>query len=719
MNLTVSHRLLTKTKHLLPKAALGLSVLIWSLLAILVVSLLLMFTWFFWHFTTTTPCYKPNCTLLFAWFNTHHVPLELYAVLYEISFVVPTAIWIALAVWVFRAKPGWIWSYVFALFFLVGWYGEISVQYVRRSLPETIDYALQSLHLTELANHLATLEVGRFLWKFLKMLADNLGVLVIFTFPNGKFLPRWSLVYVTSFFLISLGYSLPSLHDTFWNYNNWGFPFTFFMHLALAFGLAYGLLVRYRSSGNLIRSRVRGVIPAMLVNIVVSSGITYFQALIMPKVLVSDFQIQVVQPWILLFNKWLNGICMVWWALAVAQAIVRQQLFDSRFVLNRAFAYSALILSTGVLYGLIVGGLGTFFRSANVWLSVLATGVIAVVFQPLLIFFRQSANRLFYGERNDPYRAISKFGKQLEMVYKPEELALTIVHTVATTLRLPYVALKPLPIEAGQSISLGEPVAQLLEFPMVVKGASVGLLIVSTRFVGESFSPSETRLLEDLAARAAVAVQEALLNQELRLSKEAIVLAREEERKRIRRDLHDGLGPMLASLSFQLQATRSLLIHDPKRADALLETSAQNVQDAISDIRRLVYGLRPPALDDLGLDGALRQQVGQMLGVYTDTQIETLEPLPAAVEVAAYRIACEALNNVSKHANAKHVKLSLRIEDGGLKLIVQDDGIGLKNTQINGVGMHSMRERVLELGGKLELESLQGTRVTAWLPLRK
>ena len=224
-------------------------------------------------------------------------------------------------------------------------------------------------------------------------------------------------------------------------------------------------------------------------------------------------------------------------------------------------------------------------------------------------------------------------------------------------------------------------------------------MILSSRHAGEAFSAGETQLLEDLAARAGVAVQEAALAGQLQASKEAIVLGREEERKRIRRDLHDGLGPSLASLSMQLQVTRSVMTSDPARAEQMVLTATHGVQAAIADIRRLVYDLRPPALDDLGLHGALRQQLEQMIGVQVNAQIDPLEPLPAAVEVAAYRIACEALNNVAKHAHASVVTLRVAMFNSGLSLEVIDDGCGLPLMPTLGVGLASMRERALELGG--------------------
>ena len=188
----------------------------------------------------------------------------------------------------------------------------------------------------------------------------------------------------------------------------------------------------------------------------------------------------------------------------------------------------------------------------------------------------------------------------------------------------------------------------------------------------------------------------------------------------------------------QLQVTRNVLTSDPARADQMVGSATLAVQAAIADIRRLVYDLRPPALDDLGLSGALRQQLEQMIGVQVIAQIQALEPLPAAVEVAAYRIACEALNNVATHAGASVVTLRLEMFGHGLSLEVIDDGCGLPSMPRAGVGLASMRERALELGGLLNIESADqtrasdlrasgtrasgtrasGTRVSAWLPVR-
>jgi signal transduction histidine kinase len=206
---------------------------------------------------------------------------------------------------------------------------------------------------------------------------------------------------------------------------------------------------------------------------------------------------------------------------------------------------------------------------------------------------------------------------------------------------------------------------------------------------------------------------------ELQRARERLVTAREEERRRLRRDLHDGLGPQLGSQTLTLTAVRKLLRRDPDAAEMLLADAMTHAEEAIKDIRRLVYDLRPPALDDLGLLGSLRETALQYshngLRV-TVTAPPSLPALPAAVEVACYRIAREALANVARHAQAKSCTIRLWV-NSALHLEVSDDGIGLPPAYRAGVGVVSMRERAEELGGSLVVTSAAGTTVQATIPL--
>jgi signal transduction histidine kinase len=208
------------------------------------------------------------------------------------------------------------------------------------------------------------------------------------------------------------------------------------------------------------------------------------------------------------------------------------------------------------------------------------------------------------------------------------------------------------------------------------------------------------------------------------------VTAREEERRRLRRDLHDGLGPALAGMALRAEAAGELVSRDPDVASRMLDDLRQEARGALADIRRLVYELRPPALDELGLVGAVRQQAERLTGsaepgadagatpTITVRAPDRLPELPAAVEVAAYRIAAEALANVVSHSGARDCEVRFS-HDGGLIVEVEDDGRGVPVDSRAGVGLTSMRERAAELGGTVEIApgAVGGTRVRAWLPL--
>jgi signal transduction histidine kinase len=408
---------------------------------------------------------------------------------------------------------------------------------------------------------------------------------------------------------------------------------------------------------------------------------------------------------------------------------MRYRLFDIDLLINRTVVYLTLTAIVVGIYVVMVGYLGVLFQTRNsLVISLIATGLVAVVFQPLRQRLQRGINRMMYGERDDPYVVLSRLGQRLEAAYAPESVLPTIVETVAQTLKLPYVGIAldqdgdfKIAAEFGRSKS--EPIS----LPLNYQGEPVGELILAPRALGEHFTPSERQLLDDLARQAGIAAHAVRLTADLQRSRERLVTAREEERRRLRRDLHDGLGPQLASLALKLETARNRMADDPQAA-ALLTDLSVRTQDAVADIRRLVYALRPPALDELGLIMALREGATQYnrqgingLNITFDAP-EKLPPLPAAVEVAVYRIAQEALTNVVRHAEALTCFIRLRLDAsaGLLCLEVQDDGKGLPITRRAGVGWNSMRERAEELGGTLMITSLSmgGTSVLARLPCR-
>ncbi|NTU80802.1 MAG: histidine kinase, partial [Chloroflexales bacterium] len=427
------------------------------------------------------------------------------------------------------------------------------------------------------------------------------------------------------------------------------------------------------------------------------------------------------------------GFALTWAAafallpLAAGVAILKHRLYAIDLVINRTLVYVALSAAVSAIYVLVVGGLGTLLQArGSLLISLLGTGVVAVLFGPLRAWLQRGVNRLLYGERDEPYAVLARLGRRLEATLAPQAVLPTIVATVREALKLPYAAIAlrqgdefVLAAEAGAqepgeveqpgglaTISHTLVTPPLVSLPLAYRGEAVGEIRLAPRSGEASFSPADWRLLEGIAHQAGVAVHATRLNADLQRSRERLVAAREEERRRLRRDLHDGLGPALATQALKLEAARDLVELDPARAVALLTDLIGESQAAIADIRRLVYALRPPALDELGLVGALREQAvqyehlaggtGAALRIRIDAPT-ALPPLPAAAEVAVYRIALEALTNVVRHASATSCTISLGAGTG-LHLDIRDDGRGLPPDCRPGVGLSSMQERAAELG---------------------
>ena len=409
--------------------------------------------------------------------------------------------------------------------------------------------------------------------------------------------------------------------------------------------------------------------------------------------------------------------------VTIGLAVLRRRLWDVDPLINRTLVYGGLTLLVLALYVALVGLAFVFFGGAsNLFLAALAVGVAALLAQPLRAGLQRAVNRLMYGDRDDPGTVLARLGDQLATAAAPTEALRQLVASVAQALKLPYVAIES--SEAALLAETGRRDASPLSLPLVYQSSPVGRLLVGLRAPGESFSAAERRLLDDIARQAGAAVYAAQLTGHLQRSREQLVLAREEERRRLQRDLHDGLGPQLAALGMQLEVARSLAVDSPDAA-ALLAKLAAETQHAIADIRRLVYDLRPPALDQLGLVGALREYVaGPREGSGPHVTVEApsaLPPLPAAVEVAAYRIVQEAVANCRRHAAAATCRVTLAVAKSELRVAVEDDGRGLPPAVIPGLGLASMRERAAELGGECRIESTpgRGARVSAAFPLPK
>ena len=572
------------------------------------------------------------------------------------------------------------------------------------------------------------------LWWPLSLL-DFLGAaffgLFLYHFPDGRFVPGWTRWVVFAW----IAWQLPAYWFPSWDsFDLDGWPGWLAITVWTAFlgTMIYTQAYRYlRVSGATERQQIKWVVFGISVAALVYLGIVVALSPLAPAPTTPGMVANILIGYTFLYAA------MLLVPLSIGFAILRHHLFDIDLIINRALVYGALTTSVVLLYVLVVGGLGAVLRvQGSLIVSLIATGLAAVMFQPLRERLQRGVNRLLYGERDDPYAVLTRLGSRLESRLTPDAVLPAVTRTVQEALKLPYTEIQ-LRREDGfeTAAAAGDPADNALRLPLIYGGETVGWMVVGPRAGEEGFAQAERRLLEDLAhqigasAHAALKTDEALrLSADLQRSRERLVEAREEERRRLRRDLHDGLGPQLSSQALTVDAVRALMKKDPDAAEELLLELKADARDAVADIRRLVYGLRPPALDDLGLLGALRESAAQHsakgLSVFVEAPKE-LPPLSAAVEVAAYRIAQEALTNVARHAQASACTVSLAIDEADVLCVeVRDDGRGIGDPRENssvGVGLTSMRERTSELGGGLVVEPLPegGTRVCARLPLSK
>jgi len=404
-------------------------------------------------------------------------------------------------------------------------------------------------------------------------------------------------------------------------------------------------------------------------------------------------------------------------AVVLGASVARDRLFEIEVALNRSVVFVSLTIAVALLYAAVVGGAAALFHvNASGFIAVIAAAAVALVIQPLRSRLQRAANRLLYGQRDEPYSVISQLAQRMESTVDGESVPAAVVEAVTSTLKLPYAAIAT---QNGAVIAeSGTPVRTVFAAPIVHRGETIGHLNVAP-WQGTALAKRDRRLIEDLALQAGAAIHAVTLHEDLLQSRQRLVNAREEERRRIRRDLHDGLGPRLASLMMRIETERE---RGPANAEPNVMTDlAERVNEAIADIRRLVYGLRPPALDDLGLVGALTQATTLSAGGPAFRLVSNeLPPLPAAVEVAAFRIAEEGMTNALRHSGASECLVSLHAGERSLVVTIEDDGRGVPDGARPGVGMRSMRERAEELGGQFEVvRRAVGTSVRAVLPLSR
>ncbi|GIH25578.1 hypothetical protein Aph01nite_38880 [Acrocarpospora phusangensis] len=402
--------------------------------------------------------------------------------------------------------------------------------------------------------------------------------------------------------------------------------------------------------------------------------------------------------------------------VAIMVSVLRYRLFGIDTVISHAIVAAGLIgVVSAVYFG--VGAVAGLLVSSYHQVAGLAAALFAgAFFQPLRQSLQRLSDRFLYGRVGDPRLLADRLIQEVRRAGPAEALG-AVVSVVRDGLAVSGAAVEVIDGLRAESGSVGE---QPRAIELVWHGEPVGRLLLGPCGARRFAVSHDERVIATLLPYVADVAHAARMAADLQRSRERILAAREEERRRLRRDLHDGLGQTLGAMAMTINMARMSITRSPGTADDLLQDLRSGMDAVAGDIRELVYGLRPPALDDLGLTGAVTSLATETLPgvVRVEVVADELGDLPAAVEVAAYRIVQEAVTNVRRHARAGRVLILLAREDDQLVVRVEDDGVGLPEGRRAGVGTSSMRERAAELGGTCAITSpaTGGTLVEARLP---
>jgi two-component system, NarL family, sensor kinase len=438
---------------------------------------------------------------------------------------------------------------------------------------------------------------------------------------------------------------------------------------------------------------------------------------------------------VLIGNLFLGSEWPAWYAVgawiplpaALAAALVRGEFLEIRATVNRALVFASLTVVLLGIYAAAVVAVAAVVGRSGLVATLPATGLVAVAFSPVRARLQANMDRLLYGERGDPARALAALGRKLEAALPPDQVLPAIAETVADALRLPYVGIRTTVADTGRlACERGEMPDHPERVPLVHQGRSVGELLVGPRPGERAITESDRVLLADIARQVAFAVSAAGLLTEVAASHDRLAVAREEERARLRHDLHDRLGSHLVGLSLQLDTIEGRALGSAVIDE--IRTAHLEAERALGEVRRISRGLRPAELEDLGLVAAVKAAVTRLTvgdeASCWHASVEAavqLPPVPATTEAAAYHIAVEALTNAYRHSEGNHAEVHIGViaVGGGLVIEVSDNGVGLNDQSPEGVGLRSMQARVAQVGGHLEISPRPsgGTIVRAEFPL--
>jgi len=432
-----------------------------------------------------------------------------------------------------------------------------------------------------------------------------------------------------------------------------------------------------------------------------------------------------------------QGFVLTLIPISVGIAILKYRLYDVDLVIRRTVVFGVLAAFITLVYVAIVVGVGSAIGArGNPVLSGIAAAAVALAFQPVRRWGQRAANRLVYGKRATPYEVLSEFSTRLGDAYDPDDVLPRMARVLAegTAARRAYVWLHvdgrlhaaaswPVDGETPEGLTAAPLPAEVV--PVRHRGELLGALSVEQP-PGESLSPTEAKLVDDLAAQAGLVLRNVALTEqlrarleELRASRQRLVAAQDEERRKLERNIHDGAQQQLVALSVKQRLAASLVGKDDERVRAMLEELRSDSETALDDLRDLARGIYPPLLADKGLAAALAAQA-RKAALPVTVEAEAIGRFPQEIEATVYFCTLEALNNVAKYAGASHATVRLRNGSHEVRFEVRDDGRGFDPARTGyGTGLQGMADRLAALGGELVVTSSpgDGTAVAGRLPV--
>ena len=405
-------------------------------------------------------------------------------------------------------------------------------------------------------------------------------------------------------------------------------------------------------------------------------------------------------------------------------ALFRYRLWDLDVVIRKTLifailvaAFMALGATTAVVLTNLAAGSPTFENPVNVWLVGLAIGLLAT---PLYRLSKRIADRIVYGGRATPYEVLTEFSGRIGETYATEDVLERMAHVLAdgTGAASARVLLR-VGADLRDAASVGDDATgdEYAE-PVTHQGEQLGALAV-TMPASDPMSPAKERLVRDLAGQAGPVLRNVRLIAELRASRQRLVAAQDEERRKLERNIHDGVQQQLVALAVRLKLADALVDRDPAKAHEALAALHTNAGATLDDLRDLARGIYPPLLADKGLATALEAQA-RKAAVPTTVEAHTIDRYDQAIEAAVYFCTLEALNNVAKYARASQVTVALDHTDGHVTFRVTDDGAGFDLAATSyGTGLQGMADRLDAVGGGLTVTSTpgSGTIVTGRVPV--